>query len=139
MSRRSIITTGLIGLGGAVLLAAASIWVMLQGWIPPLLSQPQYVWGIFLFLLAFSLLEIPVMIFSMRRMIASINPRAKYVVMATNAGYTLFAGVYAVPFILLAGHSWLELGSGALMAALSFVRFFTSMVFLPYGKQTQSQ
>lgn len=136
MSRSSVILTGFVGLVGAMLFTALCLFVMTSGWITPLLTRPIYVWGLFLFLLFFSVVEIPVMIFGMRRIAASANPKAKYIALLTNAGYTFFAAVYAAPFILLAGKSWLELASGVLLAALSIVRFGSAVIFLPNGKQT---
>ena len=88
------------------------------------------------FLLLFSVVEIPVMIYSMRRIAASPNPKAMYAALITNAGYTFFAAVYAAPFILLAGQSTVELTAGAMMGALSFVRFISSMVFLANAQHT---
>ena len=76
------------------------------------------------------------MIFAMRRMVTSVNSRAKYVALITNTGYTFFAAVYAAPFILLAGQSSLTLAIGGIMGALSFIRFITSVVFLPYVEPT---
>jgi hypothetical protein len=134
MTRNSVILTGLIGLIGAIIITTLALLTVTWGWISPLLSQPLHVWGLFLFLLFFSVAEIPVMVFSMRRIVASVNPKAKYVVMLTNAGYTLFAGVYAAPFILLAGQSPLELISGAFMGALTFVRFISAVIFVPNAK-----
>jgi hypothetical protein len=131
MSRTSLLFTGLLGLAGGLVLTAFCLFVMLSGWIPPLVRDPFYVWLLFLFLLFFSVAEIPVMIVAMRRMAASPNPKAKYVVMVANAGYTLFAGVYAAPFILLAGHAMPELAAGALMSALGLVRFITAILFIP--------
>jgi hypothetical protein len=135
MNQHNIVVTGIIGLFGAIFLTALFIFVMAIGWIPPLMSQPMLVWGSFFFLLFFSVVEIPVMIFSMRRMADSVNPRAKYVVLFTNTAYTFFAAVYAVPFIVLAGSSNFNLAAGALLASLCIVRFISSMVFLPYEKQ----
>ncbi len=135
MTRNSLISTGLTGLIGAIIITALSLFIVIGSWVSPLLSQPLYVWGLFLFLLFFSVAEIPVMIYAMRRLAASPNPRAKYVVMLTNTGYTLFAGVYAVPFILLAGQSSLELTSGALLGALTFIRFISAITFIPDAKQ----
>lgn len=132
MTRSSIVWTGLIGLVGSVIFTGLCLFIMNSGWIPVLLTQPVYVYGLFSFLVFFSLIEIPVMIFAMRRMAASVNPRAKYVALVTNTGYTFFAAVYAAPFILLAGQSSFELIVGGLMGALSIVRFITSVVFLPY-------
>ena len=136
MTRASIVWTGLIGLAGAVILTGLCLFVMNSGWIPVLLNQPIHVYGLFAFLFFFSVIEIPVMIFAMRRMAASVNPRAKYVALITNTGYTFFAAIYAAPFILLAGQSSLELAIGCFMGALSLVRFITSLVFLPYVEPT---
>lgn len=130
MARGSILSSGLPGLAGAILLTAACVAVMASGLIPALLSGPLLVWGLFLFLFTLSVLEIPLMIFSMRRMVASPNPRAGVLVWLTNMAYTFFAAVYAAPFILLAGASQLELGAGIGLAALSLVRLISSLVFL---------
>lgn len=131
MSRNSLILTGLVGLGGAVIVTALCFVVILWGFIPVLVTRSLYVWGIFLFLLIFSVTEIPVMIVAMRRIAASANPRARYVVLLVNCGYVFFAAVYAAPFILLTGH----LGLGAVLALLSLVRFITSMIYLPKGNK----
>jgi len=75
----------------------------------------------------FSIIEIPVMIVGIQRIAASANPKAKYVALLVNAGYVFFAAMYAAPFILLTGNLWL----GAVLAALSLVRFVTAFIFLP--------
>lgn len=127
MSRNSIILTSLIGLIGAVLVTALCIVVIRWNLIQPLVTDTLYAWGLLLFLLFFSLAEIPVMIIGIRRINASANPKARYVALLVNAGYVLFAAVYAAPFILLTG--WL--GTGTTLAALSIVRFASSLVYLP--------
>lgn len=99
---------------------------MAEGWLPVLVTDTVYRWGIFLFLAAFSVAEIPIMIFGLGRLATSANPRAKYVVLLANAGYPFFGAVYAAPFILLTG----QLALGTAMAALSFVRFATAVIFL---------
>ena len=75
-------------------------------------------------------MEIPIMIFGMRRIATSANPKAKYVALLTNTGYTFFAAVYATPFILLTGYLW----SGVAMASLSLARFISAVIFLPTEK-----
>ena len=130
MSRNNLLLTGLVGLVGAVFVTALSLWLMAQGWLPILVTSPIYVWGILLFLLAFSLTEIPVMLFGLRRIAASPNPRAVTLALLTNAGYIFFGAVYAVPLILLTG----RLGLGVGLAALSVVRFFSALYFLPRGE-----
>lgn len=127
MSRHRIILTSLIGLVGAVLVTALCVLVMVWQLIPPLVTDPLYALGLLLFLLFFSLTEIPMMIIGVRRIAASANPKAKYVALLVNAGYVLFGAVYAAPFILLTG--WL--GMGTALAALSLVRFVSALVYLP--------
>lgn len=127
MSRRNVILTGLVGLIGAVILTALCLFVVVLAWIPVLVRDRSLMWIILLFLLTFSLTEIPVMIFGIRRIAASVNPKAKYVALFTNAGYTFFGAVYAAPFILLTG----ELILGTALAGLSFVRFMSAVIFIP--------
>lgn len=127
MSRSSIILTGSIGLIAAIILTGFCLFVMAQEWIPTLIARQTYVWALCSFLIFFSVAEIPFMIFGIRRIAASANPKAKYVALVTNAGYTFFGAVYAAPFILLTG--WL--GLGIALAALSLLRFFTAIFFLP--------
>jgi hypothetical protein len=103
---------------------------MNRGWIPALLTGPVIAWSMFLFLAVFSVAEIPLMIFTMRRMAANANPRSKYVVLITVTGYTFFGAVYAAPFILLTGYLW----SGVALAGLSLARFISALTFLPTEK-----
>ena len=127
MSRNRIILTGLVGLVGAVILTILCLLVMVWKTLPVLVTNPIYVWGLWLFLLGFSVAEIPIMIFGIRRIAASANPRAKYVALLVNSGYPFFGAVYAAPFILLTG----RFGLGTTLAALSFVRFASAVIFLP--------
>ena len=138
MTRGHLVFSGLFGLTGSLLLTTVSVAVMVLGYIPVLLQQPLFIWGLFLFLLVLSLLEIPVMILALRRMAVSTTPKANYVTMLTNMAYTFFAAVYAMPFILLAGATWQELLAGIGLALLSVVRFVTSLVFVPYENRIQS-
>ncbi len=131
MSRNSIILTGLAGVVGATLLIALCLFIMVSGYIPVLFNQTLYIWGLFLFLLFFSVVEIPVMILGMRRISDSVNPKAKYIALITNTGFTFFAGVYAAPFILLTGQSNLTLVAGTLLGLLCLVRFIVAVIFLP--------
>jgi hypothetical protein len=131
MKRSSIVLTGLIGLVAAFILTTFCLMIMTRDWIPAVLSSnPRLVWGFFLFLAFFSVVEIPVMILGMRRLAASSNPRSKYVVLLTNAGYSFFAAVYAASFILLTGY----LRAGVALAVLSVVRLISAIIFLPTEK-----
>lgn len=130
MSRNNIIISGLIGLVGAVFLTAFCLLVVIQDWLPPLMTNTFFLVALFLFLAFFSAAEIPVMIFGMRRILAGDNPKAHYIVLFTNAAYTFFAAVYAVPFILLSG----GVLPGLALASLALARFVSSIVFLPHRK-----
>ena len=134
MTRTSLVASGLAGLAGAVVLTIACLLVVTSGWFPIFIENPLVIWSLFLLLLFFSLAEIPVMVYSMRRIAASGNPKAKYLIWLTNTGYIFFAAVYAVPFILLAGSSFLLLAAGALLGALSVIRFISTLIFLPGDK-----
>lgn len=126
MSRNRVILTGLLGLIAAVLVTAFCFAVMRWEWMPVLVTDSLFGWAIFLFLLIFSVSEIPVMIIGMRRIAASANAKARYLVLLLNCGYVFFGAVYAVPYILLTG----GLVLGALLASLSLIRFITSLIYL---------
>lgn len=134
MTRISLVASGLAGLAGAVVLTIACLLVVTSGWFPIFIENPLVIWSLFLLLLFFSLAEIPVMVYSMRRIAAGGNPKAKYLIWLTNTGYIFFAAVYAAPFILLAGSSFLLLAAGALLGALSVIRFISTLIFLPGDK-----
>lgn len=106
MSRTNVMLTGLVGLVGAMVFTALCLFVVVQEWIPILFSGPAVVWGLFLFLAVFSIAEIPVMIFGMRKIVESGNPRAENIALFTNAVYIFFAAAYAAPIILLTGSLW---------------------------------
>ncbi len=131
MKRNSLVIAGLTGVFGALLITGAAIYAVAGGYLTPPISAPVWSWGLFLFLFTFSALEIPVMIFGLRQMAKSPNPQARYVTLFTVAAFTFFAGVYAIPFILLAGSSRLTLLAGAGLAALGGVRFIAAVVLLP--------
>ena len=118
---------GLAGLIGAAGLTTLCLFIMAQGWLPRLVSRPIFVWGIFLFLAFFSIVEIPLMIYAIRRLAVGANPRARYIALLTNTGYVFFAAVYAAPFILLTSEVWL----GAALATLSLVRLIAAIIYLP--------
>jgi hypothetical protein len=125
MSRLRVIVSGCIGLTGAVILTTLCLFIT-QGWLPVLLNSSIVVAALFLFLLAFSVAEIPVMIFGIRRIAASANPKASYLALLTTTGYVFFGAVYAAPFILLTG----RVGLGVALASLSVVRFIIALIFL---------
>jgi hypothetical protein len=127
MTRTSIALTGLVGLIGAVIVTIFCLVLVTQPWYPIIITGSLVILILFLFLALFSVAEIPVMIYGLRSIAASENPRANTIVLITTGGYTFFAAVYAAPFILLTGNLW----AGAALAGLSLVRFISAITFLP--------
>jgi hypothetical protein len=132
MSRANVVLTGLVGLIGAVGLTALCLFIMAQSWLPRLVSRSVFVWGIFLFLAFFSIIEIPLMLYAIRRIASGANPKARYIALPTNVGYVFFAAVYAAPFILLTGEVWF----GVALAMLSLARLIAAIIFLPQSNVT---
>jgi hypothetical protein len=116
------------GLGGLLiggLLAAISAWLISSGIVRPPLSHPVVTLITVLIFGCFSLAEIPMMVFAMRRLILE-RPGNYRIVMGLNVLYVFFAVVYSVPVFLLAGSMiW-----GLILCSLGLVRFVTSMVFV---------
>jgi predicted small integral membrane protein len=127
MTRTSIALTALVGLVGAVVITGFCIYLVTQPWYPTIITNSSVILVLFLFLAVFSVAEIPLMIYGLRSIAASANPRAGIIVLITTAGYTLFAAVYATPLILLTENLW----AGVALAGLSLVRFISAVTFLP--------
>lgn len=109
--------------GGAVLTGSAVFLSRWAGLTPLVTGLP--IWLLLAFLLLFSLGEIPVMILAMRYLIGS--PFGRRLAALTNAAFTFFAAVYALPFILLTG----RVAVGVALAGLSLVRLAAALWFLP--------
>ncbi len=127
MSWNRIILTGLVGLVGAVILTALCLLMMVWKTIPVLVTNPDLCLGSLSVSASFLRSRNSHHDFWIRRIAASANPRAKYVALLINSGYPFFGAVYAAPFILLTG----RLGLGTALAALSFIRFVSAIIFLP--------
>ena len=123
--RRHLILAGIGGLLASLLLAAISAWVVTAGiLISPLPYRPVTLL-LAIILGGFSIAEIPVMIFAMRRLSAE-RPDNHRVVAGLNALYVFFAAVYGAPVSLLTG----SVGWGLALCALSVARFVSSLVFV---------
>jgi hypothetical protein len=123
--RYNLLLSGLSGLLVCGLLAAISTWLVTTGVIvPPLPFRLVSVLTVLVFG-GFSLAEIPLMLFTMRRLVAE-RPDNQGVVMGLNALYVFFAAVYGAPVLLLTGSiTW-----GLTLCALGLVRFIASLVFV---------
>jgi hypothetical protein len=125
MSLRSrLALSGGVGvLGGAALTGGALF--LLRDLRPAPLVSGVGIWLLLLFLLFFSLAEIPLMIFGMRHMVKDAS--AGGLVVVTNAAFTLFAAIYALPVLLLTT----RVAMGLALAGLSLVRFAGALLFVP--------
>ncbi len=123
--RLNLLSAGLGGLLVGGLLASISVWLISSGTVRPPLSHPAVTLITALIFGAFSLAEIPMMIFAMRRLILE-RPGNYRIVMGLNALYVFFAVVYSVPVFLLAG----SMAWGLILCSLGLVRFATSIVFV---------
>jgi hypothetical protein len=114
--RRDLVVFGLVGLGLGVSInlgagaVAARIPIMIQGRIGGVV--------VFAILLAFSLAEMPLMLFGLQQLARSqTTPRA--MVVGTYTVYVTFASVYASLFVVLTN----EFAWGLVLAALCVARF----------------
>ncbi|MGD8489139.1 MAG: hypothetical protein PVJ26_11985 [Anaerolineae bacterium] len=131
--RRQVLLSGALGIAGCTLLVAGSTWLVCSGTLEPWFPQRWVVLILVVLLGGFSLAEIPLMVYAMRRlaMERAGNQRA---VTSLNTLYVFFAGVYGAPVILLTGST----GWGVALSSLSLVRSISSWLFvLPAADQTQ--
>jgi hypothetical protein len=119
--RRNLIMAGSGGLVAALLLALLSTWLVGSGILRPPFPYGLVMLPLVLVLGGFSLAEIPMMIFTMRRLAAERAENERLVV-GLNALYVFFAAVYGVPLTLLTGYAGWGLG----LCALSILRFAAS-------------
>lgn len=123
--RHNLLLSGLGGLLAGGLLAAIAVALVITGTVKPLLSFWAVTLLIALIFGGFSLAEIPIMIFALRRL-AIERPENTGVVMGLNSLYVSFAAVYGVPVLLITGSVEWSLA----LCALGIVRFVTSLAFV---------
>ncbi len=123
--RRNLLLAGIGGLLASLLLAATSSWLVTSAILSPPLPYRLVAWLLVVILGIFSLAEIPVMVFAMRRLSAECTGNSRLVA-GLNALYVFFAAVYGAPVGLLTG----SVGWGLALSALSVVRLVTSLLFV---------
>ncbi|GAB4548900.1 MAG: hypothetical protein Kow0063_43790 [Anaerolineae bacterium] len=119
--------SGGLGLVGGAVLTGVALFLWQQIIQNPLLTR-GWVWLLLAFLLGFSLAEIPIMVIGMRHMLGS--SAGVRLAILTNAAFTLFAAVYAAPFLLLTGRVAIALA----LAGLGLVRLAVSLWFVPLDR-----
>jgi uncharacterized membrane protein YgdD (TMEM256/DUF423 family) len=123
--QRGLVWSGLAGLAACGFVAALCIGVVLNGRFPILLPYAPVILVLVVILGAFSLAEIPMMVYALRRL--AIERESNYrPVHLLNVLYVFFAGVYAAPVMLLTG----SLLWGSVLFSLSLVRFVSSLVLV---------
>ena len=122
--RSRLALSGGLGVLGGVALTGGALFLLGDLRPAPLVSGIG-IWLLLLFLLFFSLAEIPLMILGMRHMVKGAS--GGRLVVVTNAAFTLFAAIYALPVLLLTTRVYI----GLALAALSLVRFVGALLFVP--------
>jgi len=129
-ARRPLLLSGLAGWAGGALFFLGIAWVQHSAHLPVPLKGGLA--AAFIFCLAFSIAEMPLMVFGLRKISSGTGGGSLTDLMATNAFYTFFASVYAVLFVLLTGSVLL----GAALVGLGVIRLVSSLIFVrpPSGK-----
>ena len=130
-TRPLIFLSGLIGLVAGGLLTGGSTWIVSERLIPILLPLPLITWVLGLLFAVVSVAEIPMMIYTMRRLLIERSSNYGFV-LGLNALFVFFAAVYALPVLLFTG----SIGWGLALSALSFVRLIVSLIFVPPHKES---
>ena len=113
--RSRLALSGLAGIAGGAALMGGALFVSQRSGLSPLVTGRATL-ALLGFVLFFSLGEIPLMIFALRRLTASAGGTRPALV--TNAAFTFFSAVYAAPFLLLTGQVEVSLA----LAGLCLVR-----------------
>ena len=114
--RSRLALSGLAGIAGGAALMGGALFVSQRSGLTPLVTGRGATLALLGFVLFFSLGEIPMMLFALRRLTASaagVRPA-----LVTNAAFTFFSAVYAAPFLLLTGQVEVSLA----LAGLCLVR-----------------
>ncbi len=116
------------GMVAAALLTGVAVHFAVSGLIPRLIPSGLASWLLLLFVLVFSLGELPPMILALRRMVCSVSAHiGSALIMFTTAAFVFFAAFYAAPFTVLTG----QIGVGIALAALSILRLLCVWLFVP--------
>lgn len=123
--RLNLCLSGMGGLVACFLLAGLSAWLIRGHVIRPLLPHPLVTLLCVLVFGAFSLAEVPLMLFTLRRLTAEQRGSLR-VVYGLNGLYISFAAVYGAPVLLLTGN----LAAGLCLCGLGTLRFATSLIWV---------
>ena len=130
MTQTKLIYSGSLALIGNLIIIAATfplqIWLSTQ--IPSLLTIPLVAWSTFLTLIFLALLEIPVMIYGLRKIAEGETKHTATILLYGNCLFIFFPIVYALPNLLLTGPDYIWMGLA--ISITSLLRFGASLLFL---------
>ena len=123
--RRNLILAGIAGLLASACLVGISLWLVTSELVKPPFPYSLVELPLAIVLGGFSVAEIPVMLFAMRRLLDG-RPANESIATWLNGLYVFFAAMYSVPVTLLTGNAEYTLA----LSALSVVRFASSLAFV---------
>jgi len=123
--RHGLLLSGLGGLFVCGLLFGVAAWLVTSGVVRAPLPYRSVTLLFALVFGVFSLAEIPMMVFTMRRLVIE-RPGNMRPVLGLNALYVSFAAIYGLPVLLFTG----SLTGGLALCALGSVRFITSLILV---------
>ena len=130
LNQTKAILSGGVGLVGCLVLTA--LLMVTRDWVyplvPPVLTLPLMMWGVFLFLMALALVEIPLMVFTLRKIAEGKSTQAERLVMGGNVVFVFFPVVYAAPNLLMSTPE--QLWMGLAISATVFLRYLASVFYL---------
>jgi hypothetical protein len=124
--RRNMLISGFAGLLACLLLAAFSAWLVTGGQVkPPLPPFLPLTLVLVVILGGFSLLEVPLMVYALRRLAIERQANQKAIV-GMNTLYVAFAAAYGLPILFITG----DLPWSLALCSLSLVRFVSTLLFV---------
>lgn len=127
MTRTKIAISGGIGLFSSVLVAIICT-VIRYFWLPALLPQPKIAWILFGLLGVIALIEIPLMTYGLRQIIAGKKTGPTTPLLFGISGFVFFSAIYALPNLLLTDYSLIWMGQ--VLAGTSMLRLGACIFFL---------
>ena len=124
LTRRNVVLAGSAGVALGAIVIAAIIAFRPAEWLAPLAPYPIAHWVTFVFFGGVSIIEMPLMIFALKKLIAdAVSP---IVLLLIVAAFVFFASVYALPNLLLTEKLWM----GITLSTLILPRWILSVIFL---------